>query len=255
MKQDNLEKITGESVVYRFATPYDPKADILYVNVIPEYSCINSCRFCSRTDAINGEPNIYEQKAGAKLYLQKSPSVKDIVNAVETNRKRGIFKKTREIAFVGLGEPLLQFELIRDSINSIREKDYKGKIRIDTNGLVKSWYGSFAFGCLELIERNPARELRQAGLDEIRISVNATSEEEYQKLCRPPYENAFENLCKFVNDCISEGINTKASFVTDFADEEVKSRSPEEYRKFAVSLGIKSKNVILREYVKPIKQP
>jgi len=220
-------------IIYSFATPYDPKADILYVNVVPKYSCVNSCRFCSRTDAVNGEANIYEQKAGTNLYLPNAPSVDEVVNAIETNRKRGIFRKTREVAFVGLGEPLLQFELIRDSIRKIREKDYRGKIRVDTNGLVKFWHGSFPFGCLELIERNPARELRQAGLDEIRISVNATSEKEYQKLCRPPYETAFETLCEFVRDCIAEEINTKASFVINFADEEVKSRTLKEYEQFA----------------------
>lgn len=266
VEQNTLEQRTEGSVVYSFSAPYVPNENILrkilryfsetmYVNVVPEYSCVNSCRFCSRIDAINREPNIYEQKAGVNLYLPKAPSVEEVVNEIELKRKRGILRKTREIAFVGLGEPLLQFELVRDSLRGIRERGYRGKIRIDTNGLVNLWYGSFPFGCLELIERNPAGELREAGLNEIRISVNATSEEEYQQLCRPPYETAFENLCGFLHDCISEGIETKASFVTGFEDKEIKSRSPEEYREFAASLGINPKNVIIREYIKPIKRP
>jgi len=249
---EQILKQKAGSIVYSFAAPYDPRGNIIYVNVVPKYSCVNSCRFCSREDAIQGKPNIYEKKAGTNLYLPKTPSVDEIVNEIEANRKRGVFRKTKEIAFVGLGEPLLEFETVRDSIRKIRERGYKEKIRVDTNGLVKSWYGSFPFGCLELVERNPARELRQAGLDEVRVSVNATSEEEYQRLCRPPYNNAFENLCKFVEECIAEGIDTKASFVVGFDDEEVRSKYPEAYRNFALSLGIKPKNVILRDHVIPL---
>ncbi|TKJ17609.1 hypothetical protein CEE44_03685 [Candidatus Woesearchaeota archaeon B3_Woes] len=254
MKKNTLETRANGNITYSFATPYDPKANILYVNVVPTYDCMNSCRFCSRTDAVKGEPNIYEQKAGANLYLPTAPSVEKVVNEIESKRKKGILRKTREIAFVGLGEPLLQFELVRDSIKGIRERGYRGKIRIDTNGLVKSWYHSFPFGCLEIIERDPAKELKQVGLDEIRISVNATTKYGYQRLCKPRYDNAFQNLCGFVRDCIGEGIETKASFVTDFDDEEIKSKTPDEYKNFAISLGIKQKNIILRKYVKPIKQ-
>lgn len=254
MEQNTLEQRTEGSIVYSFATPYDPKADILYINVVPKYSCVNSCRFCSRIDAMKGKPNIYEQKAGVKLYLSKSPSVDEVVKEIDSKRKRDIFRRTKEVAFVGLGEPLLKFELVKDSIKGIREIGYKGKIRLDTNGLVKCWYGYFPFGCLEIIERYPTKELRQAGLDEIRISVNATSEEEYQELCRPPYDNAFRNLCDFVRDCIKAGIKTKASFVTNFEDRKVKSKTPKEYKNFAISLGIKPKDVILRKYVRPISQ-
>jgi len=226
------------SVTYRFATPYDPKANILYVNVVPRYQCVNSCRFCSRSHAIEGLPNIYEQKAGANLYLPRAPSAREVVDRVMAERQ-----KITEIAFVGLGEPLLQFKTVRDAIRGIRTSGYRGKIRIDTNGLAKNWAG------------NPARELKQAGLDEIRISVNATSGDEYDRLCRPKFPNAFESLRGFVQDCVREGIDTKASFVTKFRDEAARSRTPREYRAFARSLGIKPRNVVLREYVKPIVRP
>lgn len=254
MEKNTLEQRTEGNIVYSFATPYDPKADILYVNVVPKYSCVNSCRFCSRTDAIKGKLNIYEQKAGMRLYLPRSPSVNEIVNEIDAKRKRGISRKTREVAFVGLGEPLLEFGLVRDSIKGIRKTGYKGKIRLDTNGLVKCWYDYFPFGCLEIIERYPAKELRQAGLDEIRISVNATSKEKYQELCRSSYDNAFENLCDFVKDCIKAGIKTKTSFVTGFENGKIKSETSKEYKNFAVSLGIKPKDIILRKYIRPIMQ-
>lgn len=241
------------ALTYSFSSPYEPNAQILYVNVVPKYSCTNHCRFCSRTDAINGEQNIYEQKAGANLYLPRAPSVDEVVTAIETNRKRGLFRRTKEIAFVGLGEPLLQFETVRDSIKCLRDKGYSGKIRIDTNGQVKCWYHPFQFGCLELIERDPAKELRESGLDEIHISLNAISEIEYQQLCKPQYGPAFGKVCEFLRDCIKQRIKTKASFVTDFEDKEVRSRSAEEYTSFAVSLGINVKNVILRRYIKPLR--
>jgi len=254
MAQDTpgSERAEG-AITYSFATPHDQDANIIYVNVIPGFKCVNLCRFCSRPDAVAGKPNIYEEKAGTSLYLPVAPSVEEVTNEVRADLFENDYK-TDEIAIVGLGEPLLQFELVRDFIKAIREYGYEKNIRIDTDGLVKCWYGTM-YDAIDANGRDPACELRQAGLDEIRISVNAINEDEYKALCRPTFDDsddAFGKLCEFVGDCISEGIDTKASFVTGFEDDEVKSRTPGEYTDFAVSLGIKPDNVILRKYIKPI---
>ena len=230
--------MTG-AFVYRFATPHDPKADILYVNVVPRYSCTNSCRFCSRKDAIKGMPNIYEKKAGRRLRLPKAPMAEGVVRELETR----INPATDEIAFVGLGEPFLQFELVKNIIGAVRANGFRGNIRIDTNGLAKCWYGG-----------NPAQELKTAGLDEIRISVNAVNGRDYAAISRSGYTQAFGKLCEFVTDCIRAGIKTCASFIVGFDDGEVKTRAKEEYLDFALSLGIEPGNVILRNYLPPLNR-
>ena len=227
------------NMVYKFATPYDPKATVLYVNIVPRYFCTNSCRFCSRKDAIQGRPNIYEKKAGTNLWLPKAPMFEDVVRDLEVRRT----VETTEIAFVGLGEPLLQFELVRNIITSIGTDGFQGKVRIDTNGLVKCWR-----------KNDPAQELQKAGLDEIRISVNAVGSDEYTSISRPKQRDAFEKLCEFVRDCIKNGIDTYLSFVVGFDDGEVKTRTAEEYQKFARILGVQEKNVIIRQYVPPLEQ-
>lgn len=243
------------SVVYSFATPYDRKANTLYINVVPGYYCPNRCRFCSRSDAIAGKQNIYEKKAGTSLFLAKAPAVSDIINEARIKAKKplmGFFGATKEIAFVGLGEPLAQLPLVCDTTTALRADGYEGRIGVDTDGLVKCLYPYTVSGCLETIPRNPASELKHAGLTDIRISVNATSASEYEALCRPPFANAFEKLCEFTRDCIAAGIRTCASFVVGFDDGDVRTKERGEYVKFARSLGVRPRDVIIRQYTPPI---
>ena len=272
------------SVVYSFATSQDlhnRKAHTLYINTIPKYECTNNCRFCSRKDAIDGKLNIYENKAGTSLFLAEAPGVEEIIRETEARIKKPFLGMggTREIAFVGLGEPLLEFNLVLDAIKELRRIGYTGKIRIDTNGQITA-FRVMQFGKILPLTLNPALELRDAGLTDIRISVNATNGDDYDRICRPtigPWMNstddfhnhlyfpsgvlvdipkvgrAFTHVCDFVRDCIAVGINTCASFVVGFNDGEVKTKTAEEYRKFAETLGVKPKNVIIREYVPPIR--
>ncbi len=67
------------------------------------------------------------------------------------------------------GEPLLQFRVVRDAIRLIRRRTQKGTIHLNTNGF------------------NPAylKELAQAGLDSVRISLNSFDEKTYAAYYRP----------------------------------------------------------------------
>lgn len=227
--------------VYQFETPHGfrgIRAATAYVNVVPGYSCPNRCRFCGRIDAVRGIPNIYEKKAGGRLWLAKAPAAEAIIG--EIRKQKTQFLAIDEIAFVGLGEPLLQFRLVMEVAGMARAEGFRGKIRVDTNGLVKCWR-----------DGDPAQELKDAGVDEARISVNAINNEEYALISRPRHKQAFGALCGFVKDCLEAGIRTSTSFVVDFDDGEVKTRAREEYFEFAQSLGVKPENVIFREYVGP----
>lgn len=229
---------TGEGkIAYRFETPIHPR-NIVYVNLIDNYQCVNDCEFCSRprTREDFGKPNIYEQKAGASLHLKKSPTIEQVMKAVESEIKEG----DQEVAIIGLGEPLIHLKKVAEVIRQVKEK-YDIKARLDTNGLVKCMHP----------DENPAKLLKDAGLDEIRISLNATNGEEYNQLCNPKFEDAFKKLVGFIKECQDLGIDTHVSFVINFNLGGVSSKSKREYEDFATSLGIESDHIIFREYVKP----
>lgn len=230
-------------IVYKFTSPAYPNPNILYINLISKYSCVNDCLFCSRprSEEDFGKPNIYEKKAQSFLYLSRPPSVKRILG--ELGKEIG--KSTEEIAIIGLGEPLIYFDKVVRLLKEIKKrypesKGFDFRTRIDTNGQVLLW------------EKNAVKKLEGAGLDEIRISLNAVNEKEYNQLCRPKNKNAFRSIARFLKECNKSKINTFVSFVVNFEHAGIKERPKKECIRFARSLGIKRKNIILRKYIKPI---
>jgi TatD family-associated radical SAM protein len=205
---------------YRFETPAYP-GNILYVNPIGRYSCTNDCLFCSRprNKGEVGKPNIYEKKAGSSLFLPQSPSVKQMVDEIHEK----IRPDDKEVAIIGLGEPLIYLPKVAEVLRRIKNA-FGIKTRVDTNGLVKCMY------------KNPTQLLEDSRLDEIRISLNATNEEYYNRLCRPRFKNAFPNLTSFVRECANSRINTLTSFLTGFEAEGLQERTEEELAQFAISL-------------------
>lgn len=226
------------NITYRFSTPIYP-SNILYVNIVANYNCINDCVFCSRPRNKKdfGKENIYEQKAGTSLYLKKSPSFNEIKKQIDKN----IQKNDKELAIIGLGEPLIYLPKVLQIIKYVKSK-YNVKIRVDTNGLVNCIY------------KNAAKRLKNAGLDEIRISLNAINEKDYNKLCRSKYKNAFPKLIDFIKECIKEKIDTHVSFVINYKNKKLKidTSNKNNFIKFAKSIGIKKENIILRNYVPEI---
>ncbi|MBN2330975.1 MAG: radical SAM protein [Candidatus Aenigmarchaeota archaeon] len=247
------DAIQEGSIVYRFKTPAED-ANTLYVNMIGRYGCWNDCLFCGRprldpaegSDGSGGwRPNVYEEKAGTSLYLRKSPSVVTVLDAIDNEIKQ----EDREIAIVGLGEPLMELPKVCGVIGSIKGKYgvHKIGVRVDTDGLVKCVYPE------------PAKRLEDAGLDEVRISVNAVNGEDYVRLCRPTLGSTpwvFGKLVDFVRDCVSSSMITKASFVIGFECDDpsgrggmIATRPQQEYEDFAGTLGIPPEDIIWRQYV------
>lgn len=228
---------TKGKITYRFETPAYP-GNILYVNLIKRYSCTNNCLFCSRprTKQDVGKENIYEKKAGSFLYLSRSPSVERVLEEVDKDIK----PSDKEVAIIGLGEPLIELLKVIKVIKGIKDK-YDIQVRIDTNGFARCKYN------------DPVQRLEDAGLDELRISLNAINEKEYNILCRPKFDNTFPNLINFVRNAANSNIETYVSFVARFDSKIAKSRTKQEYIDFATSLGVKPKNVIIRDYIKPTK--
>ena len=67
------------------------------------------------------------------------------------------------------GEPLMEYELICDSIRDIRERTSRGTINLNTNGSVP----------------DRVRAIAESGLDSIRISINSARPELYAAYYRP----------------------------------------------------------------------
>jgi wyosine [tRNA(Phe)-imidazoG37] synthetase (radical SAM superfamily) len=251
---DMTAKVAGKAngnPVYSFKNPHQRRKNTVYINMVGKYKCTNNCLFCGRNAAITGKPTIYETNAGTSLYLSELPKTEDIITAVMPKLKKPFFRlldPRNEVVIVGLGEPLLNFRPVCDVIAALRAKGYHGPIGLDTNGLIKridSCNGREA-------KTNHALLLKQAGLTNIRISVNATTSVEYDELCKPLplYARAYVELCRFVEECMVARLKTMISFVVGFRNFSIATRDASEYISFAkCRFGLGPENVLLRNYV------
>lgn len=87
------------------------------------------------------------------------------------------------------------------------------KIRINTNGL----------GNL-INNRDDVAKLIAPYIDSVSVSLNASTKETYQEICRSKYgEAAFDAMLKFTKDCVDAGIDTTMSVVDFIGEDEVKA--------------------------------
>lgn len=144
--------------------------DSLYLNVTRK--CTNRCGFCIRfrTNYVKGH----------NLRLERDPSALQVIKAIEDPREY------REIVFCGLGEPLLRLDLVKKVSRWIKQQG--GKVRINTNG-----HGSLIHG------RNILPELKGL-VDSFSISLDAESQEIYEKVCKPTIKGAYEGMLEFIKE-------------------------------------------------------
>lgn len=142
--------------------------DSLYLNITNR--CTNSCPFCAK----NKE---YIVK-GHYLELSKEPSASEIIEAI------GNTSPYKEIVFCGFGEPMIRLDTIREVAAWLKERG--AKTRINTDGLANMIH-----------KRNVLPEL-EGLIDSISISLNAENAEIYNKVCRPPFDGAYEGVKAFI---------------------------------------------------------
>jgi len=146
----------------------------LYLNITNR--CPNNCYFCFRKFK-NGIQ-------GFNLKLGKEPSPNEVIEKLQEVINR---KNWKEVVFCGFGEPLERLDCVLEVTRWI--KKHSGMIvRIDTNGQ----------GCLLNKGREVVEELKEAGVDKISVSLNAHKKETYNQVCKPAFENAFENVLEFI---------------------------------------------------------
>ncbi|MHC1571901.1 MAG: TatD family nuclease-associated radical SAM protein [Methanosarcinales archaeon] len=160
----------------------------LYLNITNR--CTAECEFCIKRYA----DGVY----GYNLLLDREPSVDEIIEVL----KESDLSQYGEIVFAGLGEPLTRL----DDVIRITEwlKEDGEEVRIDTIGHVKLYHG----------DRHVARELREAGVDAVSLSLNAHNREIYNQICHPEKPDAYASMLEFARDLVKVGIRTQLTVVS-----------------------------------------
>ena len=184
--------------------------DNLYLNLTNKCPC--ACTFCIRNHADGAY-------GSDPLWLEHEPDMDEIMADL---RKRDL-RKYREVVFCGYGEPTERLDVLLETAAYLRSRENCPRLRINTNGL-----GDLIHG------RSIAKELCYA-LDCISISLNAPTEEEYMKVTRPKFANAFEGLQKFTKDCVKAN---RAEIIMSVVDV-ITPEQIEASKKLAEKLGAK----------------
>ena len=179
--------IRNVRTLIRMNTIYYEAHNNLYLNLTNR--CSADCVFCIR----NFADGVY----GYDLRLSKEPSIEELLEALE-----GLdLSNYREIVFTGLGEPTLRFDVVLAVTRWLKSRGIR--VRLDTNG----------HAALINPELDVVSELKKAGLDSVSVSLNAESEDKYNKLCRPIHKNAYRSVLDFVKGAREAGISTRVTVV------------------------------------------
>lgn len=184
--------------------------DNLYLNFTNKCPC--ACTFCIRNNADGAY-------GSDPLWLEHEPSLDEIWADLD---KRDLGKYA-EIVFCGYGEPTERLDVVLSVADELKARGVKAVLRINTNGL-----GDLLNG------RSIAAELCGV-LDVISISLNAGTKDEYMKVTRPRYENAYEAMQSFTADCVKQGNAEVVMSVVDVIPE----TEIEASRQIAERLGAK----------------
>lgn len=188
----------------------------LYLNFTNQCPC--ACTFCIRNNADGAY-------GSDPLWLEHEPTMDEIFADLQ---KRELSKYS-EIVFCGYGEPTCRLDVLTETAKWIKSKAVGVKLRINTNGL-----GDLVNG------RSIAEELCGV-IDVVSVSLNAGTKDEYMKVTRPKFDNAWEAMQKFTADCVKTGSSEVVMSVVDVISKE----QIEAAKTVAESLGAKLR---VREY-------
>jgi TatD family-associated radical SAM protein len=188
----------------------------LYLNITNK--CSNCCYFCFRKFK-NGIQEF-------NLKLDEEPASEEIIEVMLKVRNR---KNWSEVVFCGFGEPLERLDLVLE-ITAWIKKNYWKAVRVDTNGQ----------GYLLNEGRDVARELRNVGVDKVSVSLNAHDKETYNEVCKPEFEDAYENVLEFIKKTKEASLETEATAVT------IPEVNLAKVKELAEEMGVKFS---IREYI------
>ena len=169
----------------------------VYANITNKCDC--ACTFCIRSqkDAIGD---------ATTLWHKVDPTYDEIIAAIDAFDFTGY----EEFVFCGYGEPTCALEMLEKTAKYVKEK-YKLPIRVNTNGLGNLYHG-----------RDIVPELAEY-IDSVSISLNAANAEEYNKVTRPSFDNAYEAMLDFAEECNRMIKHTQLSIVDVLPEEDIKT--------------------------------
>lgn len=194
----------------------------IYINLTNK--CSNDCIFCLRKDK--------DDVKGQKLWLDNENSTSDdvIKQFNDLTKEKNI--KPEEVIFCGYGEPLLKLDTLKQVAKYLKDNYLSIKIRVNTNGHANYVY-----------KRNIVPELKGL-VDEFSVSLNGESEQEYDEYSQPAFNNAYDEVKKFIKTCADEKISVIASVVDGYKG---KHLNLDKCEKIANELGAKFR---VREWIK-----
>jgi len=141
---------------------------------------------------------------GQTLWLDDENSTsKDVIEQFK-NTIISMDKPSDEVIFCGYGEPMLKFDVLKEVAQYIKSNYPNIKIRVNTNG-----HANFVY------KRNLVPELKGL-VDEFSVSLNGEDKKEYDEYSNPKFDEAYEEMKKFIKACSAENISVVASVVEGF---------------------------------------
>lgn len=161
----------------------------IYINLTNK--CTNSCIFCLRQDK--------DDVCGKNMWLENEDfTAQDVIDQIEK------LPLSSEITFCGYGEPMLKLDILKEVAQYLKAKYPDIKLRVNTNGHANYVY-----------KRNVVPELKGL-VDTFSVSLNGTTKEEYDELSQPSFDEAYDEVKKFIKASADEGINTVATVVEGY---------------------------------------
>lgn len=183
--------------------------DNLYLNITNRCPC--ACTFCIRQ---NGD-GAYGSDS---LWLESEPTVEEIK---EELYKHGDMSQYGEIIFCGYGEPMERADDVSEIGKFIKSK-WNIPVRLNTNGLGDEIHG------------RPVAQLLEGAVDIVSVSLNAGTKQGYLDVTRPKWDDAFEAMLAFAQDC-KKYVNEVMFTIVDV----IPKAEIEECRKISARTGIK----------------
>ncbi len=141
----------------------------LYINLTN--ACTNKCKFCIRD---------FSGIAGYDLWLNHNPSADEVIDEL----KKVDLSKYNEIVYCGYGEPMIRLDELIKSADYIKSVSNL-KIRLNTNGQAN------------LIHKRDVTPELKGRIDIISISLNGRNEAQYNEICLPELDGAYEAMIDF----------------------------------------------------------
>jgi len=203
------------TLVYSITEEKNPKT--VYVNLTN--ACTNDCVFCLRAQK--------DDVCGSEMWHDDNYKLEDIIEQ---------FKKysssAKEVVFCGYGEPFLKKDMMKDFCKYLRKNYPDIKIRVNTNGHANAIY-----------KTNISQEFKGL-IDSVSVSLNSDNKEEYNEICKPKIDGAYDAVLDFIKTSVEAGIEVSTSIVTGFDEEH--NINIENCEQISKKLGAKFRN---REFI------